>query len=70
MLFEKRNQKRKGNFSPQDAIKKRVIKRGDGIIDKIIDKVPFEMHVPGYQFCGPGIHLDLILLLCSCFQSR
>lgn len=29
-------------------------KKGDGIIDKIIDHMPIEMHIPGYQFCGPG----------------
>lgn len=34
------------------------IKRGGGIIDKIIDKLPFELHVPSYLYCGPGTHLD------------
>lgn len=38
--------------------KKRVLsKRGAGIIDKIIDILPFELHVPSYQYCGPGTNL-------------
>lgn len=32
-------------------------KLGKGLIDRVIDKLPFEMHVPGYQYCGPGTHL-------------
>ena len=27
-------------------------------LNNIIDLVPFEMHVPGYQFCEPGTHLE------------
>lgn len=38
---------------------KRKSKRGKGFIDKIIDILPFEMHVPGgYQYCGPGTKLE------------
>lgn len=33
-------------------------KFGEGLIDRIIDKLPFELHVPTYQYCGPGTHLD------------
>lgn len=33
-------------------------KIGKSLIDRIIDKVPFELHVPNYQFCGPGTHLN------------
>lgn len=33
---------------------KRQLKRGAGIIDTMIDKLPFELHVPKYQYCGPG----------------
>ena len=29
----------------------------DSVLDKIIDLLPFEMHVPGYKFCGPGTKL-------------
>jgi len=29
-------------------------KIGRGIINSLINSLPFEAHVPGYQFCGPG----------------
>ena len=25
-----------------------------GLFDKTINALPFEVHIPGYQFCGPG----------------
>lgn len=30
---------------------------GRGLIDKVINKLPFELHLPGYQYCGPGTKL-------------
>lgn len=27
---------------------------GKGLVNSIIDKIPLEMHLPGYQYCGPG----------------
>lgn len=38
--------------------KRATKKRGAGLLNKIIDKLPFELHVPGYQYCGPGTHLQ------------
>lgn len=35
-----------------------VYKVGGGIINSVINKLPFEVHVPGYQYCGPGTKLD------------
>lgn len=32
--------------------------QGSGILDRIIDKLPFEVHLPSYQYCGPGTKLD------------
>ena len=29
----------------------------DSVLDNLIDLLPFEMHVPGYKFCGPGTKL-------------
>ncbi|KAJ8914262.1 hypothetical protein NQ315_003627 [Exocentrus adspersus] len=26
----------------------------EGVLNSIIDKLPDEIHIPGYQFCGPG----------------
>lgn len=34
------------------------MKRGTGIIDRVIDKLPFELHIPKYQYCGPGTKLE------------
>ena len=31
--------------------------RGSGIINSTIDKLPFEIHIPSYSFCGPGTKL-------------
>lgn len=36
---------------------KRRAGSGRGILNNTIDKLPFEMHLPGYQFCGPGTKL-------------
>lgn len=47
-----KTRKRKTKFSL-----KRVVK-GAGIVNSIIDKLPIELHLPGYQFCGPGTKLQ------------
>lgn len=36
---------------------KKKCKSGTGLIDRIIDKIPFELHLPSYQYCGPGTNL-------------
>ena len=33
------------------------IKNGDGLLNSLINKLPFELHIPGYNFCGPGTKL-------------
>jgi len=30
---------------------------GAGLLDKTINALPFEVHIPGYQFCRPGTRL-------------
>lgn len=37
---------------------KKVYKGGDGLINNIINKLPIELHLPGYQYCGPGTKLE------------
>lgn len=32
-------------------------KRGKGIINTLINRLPFEVHIPSYQYCGPGTNL-------------
>src|SRR5438034_903741 len=32
--------------------------RGRGFLNTAINALPFEAHIPGYQFCGPGTRLE------------
>lgn len=32
--------------------------QGSGFLNDIINKLPFELHIPGYSYCGPGTKLD------------
>lgn len=36
----------------------RSYKRGGGLINSLISSLPFEAHLPGYRYCGPGTKLD------------
>jgi len=29
-----------------------------GLLNRAINALPFELHIPGYQFYGPGMHLE------------
>lgn len=33
-------------------------KRGKGLINTLINKLPVELHIPGYSYCGPGTKLQ------------
>lgn len=36
-----------------------MIIRGSGLVNKLLNKLPFEIHIPGgYQYCGPGTKLQ------------
>lgn len=35
-----------------------IFKEGRGILNTIINNLPFEAHLPGYQYCGPGTKLE------------
>lgn len=37
------------------SIMPRVV--GKGLVNSLINKLPVELHLPGYQFCGPGTKL-------------
>jgi len=37
---------------------KKKRKQGCGLLNKIINKLPFELHMPGYNYCGPGTKLE------------
>lgn len=32
-------------------------RRGRGLVNRLLNKLPIELHLPGYQFCGPGTKL-------------
>lgn len=36
----------------------KIEKTGSGLINKFIDKLPIELHLPSYNFCGPGTKLN------------
>ena len=38
-------------------VPKRQHRRGRGFLNKVINSLPFELHIPGYQYCGPGTKL-------------
>ena len=31
---------------------------GSGLLNNLINKLPIELHLPGYQYCGPGTKLN------------
>lgn len=34
-----------------------TVKEGRGLMNDLINKLPVELHIPGYQYCGPGTKL-------------
>lgn len=36
--------------------------RGKGLFSKVITSLPFELHIPGYQYCGPSTKLQKRML--------
>ena len=34
------------------------IRKGEGLLNTLINKLPVELHLPGYQYCGPGTKLQ------------
>lgn len=36
--------------------------KGSGLLNNLINNLPFEAHLPGYIFCGPGTKLEKRLL--------
>ena len=42
----------------KNSISQRKIVGGKGLLNTLINKLPFELHLPGYQYCGPGTKLQ------------
>lgn len=38
--------------------KRASIKIGSGLVNTLINRLPFELHLPGYNYCGPGTKLE------------
>lgn len=36
--------------------------KGRGLVNELINKLPFEAHLPGYNYCGPGTKFEKRLL--------
>lgn len=43
--------------SSQLICNRKFKKRGRGLLNTIINKLPVELHIPGYNYCGPGTKL-------------
>lgn len=46
------------NHSSCEHMMNNRYKIGKGLVNSLIDKIPFEAHIPGYQYCGPGTKLE------------
>lgn len=44
---------KKQSFIPKPSLRK----HGKGVVNRLINKLPIELHLPGYQYCGPGTKL-------------
>lgn len=42
---------------------RRQVKKGGGLLNTAINHLPIELHLPGYQYCGPGTNLKKRLSL-------
>lgn len=45
-------------FNGNRVSRKKSVAQGGGIINSIINKLPVELHLLGYNFCGPGTKLE------------
>lgn len=46
-------------YQNEGSIRRRTIgRKGRGVLNTLINKLPFEAHIPGYRFCGPGTRLN------------
>lgn len=44
-------------YTKNQTISKRSV-HGGGLVNNLINSLPIELHLPGYQFCGPGTKLE------------
>lgn len=51
------NYKRSNVSATKHVCKRRVLSKGRGLLNSLIDKLPFELHIPTYNYCGAGTKL-------------
>jgi hypothetical protein len=49
---------KRGKCAVCGKIKTQFVKNGGSILNSVINKLPFELHLPGHNFTGPGTRLD------------
>ena len=48
----------KGTCAVCGQTKTQFVKSGSGLFNKAVSNLPFELHLPGHNFTGPGTKLD------------
>ena len=58
-LFTARNDRlmQNGICSVCGKMKTKFVKAGSGLFNEAVNKLPFELHLPGHNFTGPGTRL-------------
>ena len=59
-LFTARNKRlmQRGTCVACGNTKTQFVKTGSGLFNKVVSNLPFELHLPGHNFTGPGTRLD------------
>lgn len=42
----------------KNKVNRKGVVYGRGLVNRLINSLPIELHLPGYQFCGPGTKLE------------
>lgn len=50
------------NFTHTQCVINKLDMKGRGLLNTAINNLPFELHLPGYNYCGPGTKLHKRLL--------
>lgn len=50
--------KSKSKFSRPSKLARGRSVKGSGVVNTLINKLPFELHIPGYNYCGAGTKLE------------
>lgn len=56
-LCQNKRRKIKLLFKEKNSTRKKKKRVGKGFVNTLINKLPFEMHIPSHHYCGPGTKL-------------